>query len=48
MRKNKIITSSDIDKANYNFLINKPKSETNLIDFIEISVLEEKYPELVS
>lgn len=37
---------SNIDIVNYNYLINKPKSERNLIDFMAISVLEEKYPGL--
>lgn len=47
MTKTDIKGPSKIDIVNYNYLINKPKSEINLIDFMAISILEEKYPELI-
>ena len=39
--------SFPVAAANYYYLINKPKSEKNLIDLIAISFLEEKYPNLI-
>ena len=47
MKKPVIKKPSNIDIVNYNYLINKPKSEINLIDLMAISVLEEKYPGIV-
>lgn len=46
MKKPVIKKPSKVDIANYNYLINKPKSEINLIDLMAISFLEEKYPGL--
>lgn len=46
--KNTIKTPSNSDLAYYNYLINIPKSKINLIDFMAISSLEEKYPDLKS
>lgn len=46
MNKTKTKIPSNVDIANYNCLINKPKSEINLIDLMAISALEEKYPDL--
>lgn len=48
MKKTKVVTAKTIDKVNYDYLVNKPKSEQTLIDFMAISTLEEKYPEFKS
>lgn len=37
---------SNIDIVNYNYLMSKPESDRNLIDYMAIATLEEKYPEL--
>lgn len=39
---------SGIDAAEYSYLKKIPNSKVNLIDLIALSVLEEKYPELIS
>lgn len=48
MTKTKTNPPSKIDIVNYNYLINKPEKDKTLIDLIDISVLEEKFPELKS
>lgn len=48
MTKTDIKKPSNIDLANYRYLINLPKADINLIDLIHIAVLEEEYPELIS
>ena len=47
MTKTETKSPSKIDIVNYNYLINKPESEKTLIDLIDISILEEKCPELI-
>lgn len=41
-------TPSPKDLAYYNYLIKIPKSKINLIDFMAISSLEEKFPNLIN
>jgi len=48
MTKTDIKSPSNVDKANYDYLIKIPAPKKTLLDFIAIAVLEEKYPELKS
>jgi len=46
MTKDKINKPSDVDLANYNYLISIPDSNKTLLDLMALAALEEKYQEL--